>query len=140
MRRTLEEYLKLEYPFNVIADPDGGYVVVYPDLPGCLTVADSIEEVALMAEDVRRGWLTVAYEHDMDIPLPSYPAEFSGKFNVRLPRSLHRRLAEAAERDGVSLNTYVIGLLERGSEQDDLIARLEAVLEAHRSDALSPSR
>lgn len=140
MRRSLDEYLALEYPFNVIAGPDGGYVIVYSDLPGCLSVADSMDEVGPMAEDARRGWLTVAYEHNMDIPLPLYPEEYSGKFNVRLPRSLHRRLAEAAERDGVSLNPYVIGLLERGSTQDDLLARLEILLEAHRSDALSPSR
>ncbi|HVX29285.1 MAG TPA: type II toxin-antitoxin system HicB family antitoxin, partial [Nitrolancea sp.] len=91
MRRSLDEYLALEYPFNVIADPDGGYVIVYPDLPGCLSVADSLDEVCPMAEDARRGWLTVAYEQGMEIPLPSYPEEYSGRFNLRLPRSLHRR-------------------------------------------------
>lgn len=89
MRRSLDDYLKLEYTFNVIADPDGGYVIVYPDLPGCLSVAGSMDEVGPMAEDARRGWLTVAYEHNMEIPLPSYPEEYSGKFNVSLPRSLH---------------------------------------------------
>jgi predicted HicB family RNase H-like nuclease len=140
MRRSLDDYLKLEYTFNVIADPDGGYVIVYPDLPGCLSVADSMDEVGPMAEDARRGWLTVAYEHGMEIPLPSYPEEYSGKFNVRLPRSLHRKLAEAAEHDGVSLNTYVISLLERGTAQDDLVSRLEKALEAHQSNPVASAR
>ncbi len=74
MRKVLDEYLGLEYPFNVIADPDGGYVIVFPDLPGCLTAAESVGEIGPMAEDARVGWITTAYEQDLDIPLPSYPA------------------------------------------------------------------
>lgn len=113
-RMTLDQYLHLEYPFNVIADPDGGYVVEYPDLKGCLTQADTLAEVAPMAEEARALWIEAAYEYGIDIPLPSYPEEYSGKFVVRLPRSLHRRLAESAERDGVSLNQYVVMLLSGG--------------------------
>jgi hypothetical protein len=40
--------------------------------------------------------------------------EYSGSLRVRLPRHLHRDLARQAERDGVSLNTLIIALLERG--------------------------
>ena len=97
-RKSLDEYLALQYPFQVIADPDGGYVVVFPDLPGCMTQAETMEEIPVMAEDARRAWISVAYEDGDDIPRPSYPEEYSGKFNVRLPKSLHRRLAEGAER------------------------------------------
>ena len=70
-----------------------------------------------MAEEVRPLWIEAAYEHGIDIPLPSYPEEYSGKFVVRLPRSLHRRLAESAERDGVSLNQYVVMLLSGGDAE-----------------------
>lgn len=123
-RKPLEYYLGLEYPFNVIADPDGGWVIEFPDLDGCLTQIDSLEELPFMVEDVRKLWLEAAYENDFDIPMPSYPEEYSGKFNVRLPRSLHHRLADSAERDGVSLNQYVVGLLSQG----DALARLECRL------------
>lgn len=120
--KTLEDYLSLEYPIQVIADPDGGYVVVFPDLPGCITEIDTLDELPAMAEDARRGWLTAAYRQgDLTIPLPSYPEEYSGKFNVRLPRSLHRQLAESADAEGTSLNSYVAGLLARGDAQ----ARIE---------------
>ncbi len=116
--RLLAEYLALEYPFHVVADPDGGYVVAFPDLPGCITEIDTLDELPAMAEDARREWLTAAYEQgDLAIPLPSYPEEYSGKFNVRLPRSLHHQLAEAADAEGVSLNSYVSGLLARGDAQ-----------------------
>jgi predicted RNase H-like HicB family nuclease len=88
-RRPLETYLALEYPFQVIADPDGGFVAIFPDLPGCMTQADSLAELATMAEDARRLWITTAFDHQMDVPLPSYPETNGGKFNVRLPGSLH---------------------------------------------------
>ena len=134
-RKSLEEYLALEYPFNVIADPDGGYVIIFPDLPGCMTQVDSPDEIGPMAEDARTGWIMTAYEEGFDIPQPSYPEEYSGKFNLRLPRSLHRSLAEAAERDGVSLNQYAVSLLARGDAQAQLERRLDEL--AARLDALS---
>jgi hypothetical protein len=61
----------------------------------------------------------------MEIPEPSYPEEYSGKFNLRIPRSLHRQLAESAERDGVSLNQYVAALLARGDAQAQVERRLD---------------
>src|SRR5579883_436313 len=129
-RMSLDDYLALEYPFQVIADPDGGYVIVFPDLPGCMTQVDRVDEIGAMAEDARLGWIETAYEHGMEIPLPSYPEEYSGKFNLRIPRSLHRRLVESAERDGVSLNQYVETLLARRDAEVSLERRLDR-LEAH---------
>lgn len=133
IRKNLEEYLALEYPFQVVADPDGGYVIIFPDLPGCLTQVDEITEVGPMAEDARRGWIETAYDHGLEIPLPSFPEEYSGKFNLRIPRSMHRELAEEAEHEGVSLNQYVTMLLGRRdalARVEHRLARLEASLEA----------
>lgn len=124
-RRPLEEYLVLQYPFNVIADQEGGYVIEFPDLPGCMTQVESLEEVGATAEEIRTLWIETAYEQGLNIPLPSYPEEYSGKFNVRIPRSLHRSLAEEAGRQGVSLNQYVVSLLARGDAQARLERRLE---------------
>ena len=137
---TLQDYQALEYSFNVIADPDGGYVIEYPDLPGCLTQADTLDEIAPMAAEVRELWIEAAFENGITIPLPSYPEEYSGKFNVRLPRSLHRQLVESAERDGVSLNQYVTMLLSRGDAQHRIEQRLEeltAPTGEHRQAALA---
>jgi hypothetical protein len=38
---------------------------------------------------------------------------YSGKFTVRLPRSLHQALVDRAEREGVSLNLFVTNALSR---------------------------
>lgn len=128
-RQTLDEYLDLKYPFHVIASRDSGYVVVYPDLPGCITQADTLAELPEMAEEARRLWIETEYEDGHDIPLPSYTEEFSGKFVVRLPRSLHRKLAEEAERQGVSLNQHVVTLLSRGDAQTFLERRMRELEE-----------
>jgi antitoxin HicB len=128
-RHPLEYYLSLKYPMHVIADDvTDSYVVVFPDLPGCMTQVDSLDELAEMAEEVRMLWIETEYEDGDPIPLPSYPPEYSGKFNVRLPRSLHQRLAESAEREGVSLNQYVVMLLA----ENDAYRRVEQRLDEMR--------
>jgi predicted RNase H-like HicB family nuclease len=136
IRRPLEEYLALQYRFQAIAEPDGGYVVVFPDLPGCLTQVETVDEIGPMAEDARRLWIETEYERGAEIPLPSYPEEYSGKFNVRIPRSLHRALAESAEQEGVSLNQYVTTLLARGDAQ--MRSRTEST--APRNSVPAPKR
>jgi antitoxin HicB len=113
-QRTLADYLTLNYPFTVYADPSGGYVIRFPDLPGCMTQVDSFDEIGPMAAEIKELWLETAFDHGHEIPLPSYPEEYSGRFNLRLPKSLHRRLAERAEDEGVSLNQLVVALLSEG--------------------------
>ncbi len=122
--RSLDDFLALAYPFEALTDPDGGYVVRFPDLPGCITQIETLDELAGAAEEARSLWIETEIELGRDIPLPSQAEEYSGKFNVRLPRALHRSLAEAARRNGVSLNHYVSDLLARGDAQ----ARIEQQL------------
>ena len=121
----LRGLLALEYPFNVVADPDGGYVIVFPDLPGCMTQVETLDEIGPMADEIRRLWIETEFERGNDIPPPSYPEEYSGKFVARLPRSLHRSLAESAKQEGVSLNQYVVTLLARGDAQARIERRLD---------------
>lgn len=127
-RRPLEEYLEMEYPFQVIADLDGGYVIRFPDLPGCVSQTDDLVEVGTIADEIRTLWIETEYEAGAEIPLPSYPEEYSGKFNLRLPRSLHRKLAESAEQEGVSLNQYVTQILARGDAQTKVERQLETLM------------
>lgn len=69
--KTLEDYMALPYKMNVIPDPDeGGYMAVFPELPGCLTYAETLEELRLLAEDAKRTWLTAALEDGVPIEEP----------------------------------------------------------------------
>lgn len=108
---TLEEALSRQYRFDVIADPGGGYVILFPDLPGCMTQVENIDEVGPVADEIRTLWIETTFDMGQDIPLPTYPEAFSGKFNVRIPKSLHRDLVHLAEDEGVSLNQLVVSLL-----------------------------
>jgi antitoxin HicB len=108
-RQPLAYYLGLEYPYTVVPD-DGSFFIQFPDLPGCMTQVEDAADIALMAEEIRTLWIEGEYEDGHEIPEPVTTAH-SGKFVVRLPKSLHRDLARDAEREGVSLNAYVTYLL-----------------------------
>lgn len=70
---NIENYSSLHYHMEIIKDlSEGGYVSSYPDLPGCLTCGDTLEEVVKNADDAKREWLLAAMEEGIDIPEPSY--------------------------------------------------------------------
>ena len=119
--QPLSYFLEQHYPFSVTPDPDGGFFISFPDLPGCITQVDRPSEIGPAADEIRILWLETAHEQGFDIPLPQGGAEYSGKFVVRVPRHLHRRLAESAALDGVSLNQYVVSLLAT----NDALSRVE---------------
>jgi len=110
-RKPLEYYLGLKYPITFEAAPEGGYFVQIEDLPGCYSQGGTIEEALEMIEEARQLWLESAYEDGLDIPIPRGEEKYSGKFNVRFPRSLHRKLDQLADREGVSLNQYLVATL-----------------------------
>jgi antitoxin HicB len=117
----VEDYLRLPYTIQVIRDDDEenpGWVARVVELPGCITQGDTFEELGEMIEDAMRGWIEVALEDGIPIPEPRPVEEYSGKFVVRVPKSLHRELVEAAEREGVSLNAFVSVSLGRAVGAD----------------------
>jgi len=110
-RKPLEFYLDLKYSITITPDVTGGYVAEIEDLPGCFTQGETLEETYANMEEARRLWLESAYEDDLDIPLPRDLEHYSGKFFIRTPKSLHRALAQLAEREGVSLNQFLVATL-----------------------------
>lgn len=109
-RKTVEYYMKLPYHIEVIRDDDRenpGYVARVAEMTGCVTQGDTFEELGEMIEDAMRAWIGTALKEGIAIPNPIPEEAYSGKFVTRVPRSLHRQLAQAAEREGVSLNQFV---------------------------------
>ncbi len=99
------------------------------ELRGCITQGETLEEVFERIENARRAWIEVAYEDGMDIQLPQSEQEYSGRFVIRLPRSLHRNLAEQATHEEVSLNQYVATILSSGVSTQEVIKQLTDALE-----------
>lgn len=114
--KTIEEYLQLPYTIEVVRDATdeySGWFARVVELPGCMTQADTFDELDELVQDAMRAWIETAQEKGLPIPEPKPGELYSGKFVIRVPRSLHRELAETAARDGVSLNTFVNVALAR---------------------------
>ncbi len=109
-KMTVDDYLALPYTIEVIRDEGKGYrgwFAKVAELPGCMTQADDFAELSEMIKDAMTAWIETALEDGEDIPLPRTVEDYSGKFVVRIPKSLHKDLVELASREGVSLNTFV---------------------------------
>lgn len=110
--KTIEDYLKLPYRLEIIPDiEEGGYVVTYPELPGCISIGEDIQDAIENAQDAKRVWLEAAIEDGVEIYEPSLVEDYSGQFKLRIPKSLHKILAENARREGTSMNQYCLYLL-----------------------------
>lgn len=110
MNKNITYYLQLQYTIRLKKNSDGSYFAEIEELPGCMTEGDTEEEALVMIEDAKKAWLEAALARKVSIPEPTTD-EYSGKFNLRVPKSLHRQLAYKAKQENVSLNTFIITTL-----------------------------
>ena len=112
--KTLNDYLEISYRMEIIEDKEeGGFVISHPDLPGCITCGETIESAVANAFDAKKTWIEVALEEGKEIFEPNSLEDYSGQFKLRIPRSLHRSLAEHSQREGISMNQYCLYLLSK---------------------------
>jgi len=106
----------LNYKIEVVRDEtEGGYVFSIPELKGCLTCSDQLDKGMKMLEDAKKQWLIAALESGYKIPEPNILEDYSGQFKLRLPKSLHKELAEKSKQEGISMNQYCLYLLSKNS-------------------------
>ena len=117
MEKTVEYYMSLPYTIELRRDPDEGWFVQVKELRGCMSQGETREEALAMIQEAMEAWLEVALEDKLPIPEPKAEGEYSGKFVVRVPKSLHQELVERAAREGVSLNQYINVALARSVGQ-----------------------
>lgn len=112
--KTLNDYLAMSYRLEIVRDDaEGGFVASYPDLPGCITCGETLEAAVANAADAKRAWLQAALEDGLPVREPDDLENYSGQFKLRIPKSLHRSLAEHARQEGISMNQYCVYLLSR---------------------------
>ena len=112
--KMLNDYMKMNYRMEVIEDKEeGGFVISFPELPGCITCGETVEAAVTNALDAKKIWLEAAIEDGIQIYEPNNLEEYSGQFKLRIPRSLHRSLAEHSKREGISMNQYCVYLLSK---------------------------
>lgn len=111
--------MNTNYPMRLYCTEEDGvveWIAEYPDLPGCIGVGDTREEACSEAEINKDLWIETAIENGGNVPEPSklYEDEYSGKFNLRIPKSLHRNLSIRADEEGISLNQLCLHYISMG--------------------------
>jgi antitoxin HicB len=105
------------YPLEIFwSEEDKGFIAEAPDLPGCSAWGATEANAAREAQRAVAAWLEAARAAGREIPKPSVTEpldRYSGKFVVRVPRSVHARLSRKAKQEGVSLNQLIASVLAR---------------------------
>ena len=116
MKKDIKHYMSLPYNYIIqpITDESGSYYYGRVlELDGCHSTAETFNEAYKNLLEAMEGWLEVKLEFKDPIPEPVVDEGYSGKFVVRLPKSLHRKLAIEAEKEGISLNQYAMYKLSK---------------------------
>jgi len=95
------------YSVNVFLDDDGDYLAHFVEMPGVSAFGESPEQALHELETAWEGVKESYQKHGEPIPVAPPRKAYSGQFNVRIDRRLHRALAIEAARAGVSLNAIV---------------------------------
>lgn len=113
--KNLEHYLGLPYTLILRPDEDGDFVARVKELAGCVAHGRTGPEALENLKEVQKVWLEDCLESGQTVPEPSVEEHLpSGKWLQRVPRTLHKQLAQRAEFEGVSLNQLVTAMLSTG--------------------------
>ncbi len=124
--KDLNYYKNLKYRMTLEYYPeDKVYFIKFPELPGCIADADTAEEAVKKGLKVKDEWLETAIKAGWAIPEPIVPIETSGRITVRTPKSLHEKLNDRAQQEGISLNQLILTYLAEGLERSAIQHHLE---------------
>lgn len=95
------------FSVNIFLDDDGEYLAHFVEMPNVSAFGDSPEQTLRELETAWEGVKESLQKHGEPVPVAPSRKEYSGQFNVRIDRRLHRSLAIEAAKAGVSLNAIV---------------------------------
>jgi antitoxin HicB len=101
-----EEYRIAVRPLS--KEEGGGYLVEYPEIPGCMSDGETVEEAIANGREALRDCLEVFKESGRKAPRPGVEA---AQWRQRLPRTLYLKLTEQAKSEGVSINSLVTAII-----------------------------
>ena len=108
----------MSLPYTTILEPindESGFYYVgrIMEFEGCMTDGDTKEETLQNLQEAMELWIETKLANGFEVPEPIQETKVSGKFTLRLPKSLHQRLTMEAGKEGVSLNQYALYKLSR---------------------------
>jgi predicted RNase H-like HicB family nuclease len=95
-------------------DADECFIATCPEFPLLSAHGDTREEATSEFQTVLEMAIESFEENNLELPKPRTAVSHSGQFRLRISKSLHKGLAEIAEKEGVSLNSYVTSLITEG--------------------------
>lgn len=114
--KKVSYYMGLPYNYIIqpVNDESGRYFYGrIMELDGCQSTGENFEEAYVNLREAMEGYIETKLSNGFDIPEPLQDNNFSGKFVVRIPKSLHYRLTIEAEKEGISLNQYAMYKLSK---------------------------
>ncbi len=134
-QRGVDDYMRLSYRMEVYRDGDY-WAAEFPELPGLAAGHETWDGLLAMVEDAKRAYFTAMLGDSLPIPEPN---AHSGRFVVRVPKSLHADLVIRARREGVSLNTLCVAALARAIEEAVRVAMESPAWQPMRVDVVGPA-
>jgi len=137
MPQSIQEYLKEPYARILIPEEEGGYSAEFLEFPGCFAEGETADEAMQALDRAAEAWIQAALDQGQEIPPPFRNQGYGGKVALRLPRSLHRQAAQFAERDGTSLNQFLVSAIATRIGAEEFYNRLGTRLLEKLKDHLS---
>ena len=112
----LDDYMNLNYTkiIREVNDESGKYFYgKILEFDGCQSDGDTLEELNNNLNEAMEEYISIKLEKGFTIPLPIDADDYSGKFVVRIPKTLHQKLSIEAQKEGVSLNQYALYKLSK---------------------------
>ncbi len=117
-----------KYSLNIIwSKEDESYVATVPEFPGLSAFGDTADEAVHEAMVALQGFIEVYKEDGCSLPEPNILESYSGQTRIRLPKSLHAKLAGQAKREGISLNAYMVQLISENHISHMVEQKLEHI-------------
>jgi antitoxin HicB len=102
----------LDYPFEIrrLTEAEGGgFLITFPDLPGCMSDGETLEEAVANGKDAFACWMIAHIEAGREIPHPG-----ESRLVALVPKSLRARLEARAREEGVNINALITVFLAEG--------------------------
>jgi len=128
--KDIKYYKNLNYKMIFYYDPeDEIYIVQFPELPGCISHGKTAKEALKNAYRVKDEWLESAFDDKWIIPEPSLPLETTGRITLRIPKSIHQRIIDRAEKEDISQNQLIVTYIAEGLERTNMKSSIEETLQ-----------
>jgi len=139
-RKNFKYCMSLDYGIVTYKEKDGTeeyFVAEIPELKGCSAYGSTVEEAIEELKKAKQAWIKSALDDGEDIPLPEEYEEFSGKLILRINPRIHKKIAQVAKVEGVSLNTWLNKAIQAKLDIEQKTPEIQKEYEKLKQDILA---